>query len=70
MNGAVMIIARYHAREAVTRELRAQGIKLIHVEACEITRAANQYVDDHPEIISFATARYEDCVKRGLLKPP
>ena len=65
-----MTIARYYAREAVKRELRAQGIKLVHVEAGEITRAANQYIDDHPEIIAFASERYQDCVKRGLLRPP
>ena len=70
MNGAVMTIARYHAREAIKRELRSQGIKLSHVEASEITIAANKYVDDHPEIITFATERYQDCVKRGYLKPP
>jgi hypothetical protein len=70
MNGAVMTIARYYAREAVKRELRSQAIKLQQVEASEITRAANQYIDDHPEIIAFATERYRDCVKRGYLKPP
>jgi hypothetical protein len=63
MIGAVMTIARYPAREAVKAQLRAQGIKLIYVESCEPTRAANRYVEDHPEIISFATARYQDLVK-------
>jgi hypothetical protein len=70
MSGAVMTIARYFAREAVKQELRSKGIKLQLVEAGEISRAANRYVDDHPEIIAMATARYEDCVKRGVLKPP
>jgi hypothetical protein len=70
VTGTVFTIARYHAREAVKRELRSRGIKLAHVEASEITIAANQYIDDHPELIEFATARYQDCVKRGLLKPP
>jgi len=70
MNGAVMTIARYHAREFVKQELRSQGIKLQQVEASEISRAAIQYIDDHPEIITFATERYWDCVKRGVLKPP
>jgi hypothetical protein len=65
-----MTIARYYAREAVKRELRSQAIKLQTVEASEITRAANRYIDDHPELIAFAAARYQDCVKRGLLKPP
>ena len=69
MNGAVMTLARWHARQAVKRELYAQGIKLAHVESCEITRAANQYVEDHPEIIAFATEQYQDFVKRGILRP-
>jgi hypothetical protein len=70
MNGAVMTIARYHAREAVKAQLRAQGIKLMDVESREISLAAIRYVEDHPEIIAFATARYQDCVKRGLIKLP
>jgi hypothetical protein len=63
-----MTLARYYAREAVKRELRSQGI--VHVEAGEITRAANQYIDDHPEIIAFATERYRSFVESGRLKPP
>jgi len=70
MNGAVMTIARYFAREAVKRELYSQGIKLREVEAVELSRAANRYVEDHPEIIELATARYWDCVKRGVIKLP
>jgi len=58
MNGAVMTLARWHAREAVKAQSRAQGIKLIHVEAGEISRAANQYVDDHPEVIAKAWDSY------------
>jgi hypothetical protein len=54
MNGAVMTLARYHARQVIKRELYAQGIKLAHIEASEITRKANQYVEDHPEIVAFA----------------
>ena len=69
MNGAVMTLSRYYAREAVKRELKAQGIKLQRVESCEITLAANRYIEDHPEIITFATQQYHDFVKRGILKP-
>ena len=70
MTGAEMTLARYYAREAIKRELKGQGINLSHVEGCEITRAANQYVEDHPEIIAFATERYQDFVKSGRLRPP
>jgi hypothetical protein len=66
MTGAEMTLARYYAREAVKRKLRSQGIKLQRVEAREITVAANQYIDDHPEIIAFASERYQDFVKRSL----
>ena len=70
MNGAVMTLARYYARQAVKRELYAQGIKLASVECCEITRTANRYVDDHPEIIEFATEQYHRLVASGRLRPP
>ena len=63
-----MTLARWYARQAVKRELYAQGIKLQRVESCEITRAANRYVDDHPELFTLATERYQDFVKRGLLR--
>ena len=70
MTGAEITIARYYAREAVKRELRNRGIKLQDVEAREITVAANQYIDDHPEIIAFASERYRSLVESGRLKAP
>jgi hypothetical protein len=70
MNGAVMTFARYHARQAVKRELYAQGIKLASVESCEITRSANRYIVDHPEIVALATEQYWSFVKSGVLRAP
>jgi hypothetical protein len=70
MNGAVMTLARYHARQAIKRELLGQGLKLSHVEASEITRKANQYIENHPEIIAFAAERYRSLVASGRLRPP
>ena len=35
------------------------------VESREITIAANRYVDDHPEIITFATEEYHRLVASG-----
>lgn len=71
MNGAVMTLARWHAKQAVKKELYAKGVKLAHVEACEINRAANQYVEDHfPEIIALANESYRRLVATGRLKPP
>src|SRR5262249_3936448 len=70
MKGSEMTLARYYATQAVKRELYAQGIKLQQIEASEIARAANKYIDDHPEIIAFATERYRYLVESGRLKPP
>ena len=70
MYGAVMTLARWHARQEIKRQLYAQGIKLTHVEAGEITIAANRYIEDHPEIITFATEDYHRLVASGRLKPP
>jgi hypothetical protein len=69
MNGAVMTLARWHARQAVKRQLYAQGIKLQSVESCEITIAANQYVVDHPEIITFATQNITILLREAYCDP-
>ena len=68
MNGAVITLARWHARQEIKRQLYAKGIKLAHVESCEITIAAN--IDDHPEIIAFATEQYHSLVASGRLRTP
>ena len=70
MFGAVMTLARYEARQIIKRQLYAKGIKLAHVESCEITIAANRYIEDHPEIITFATEEYHRLIARGYLRPP
>ena len=70
MYGAVMTLARWEARKTIKRQLYDQGIKLAHVESREITIAANRYIEDHPEIIAFATEEYHRLVARGYLQPP
>jgi hypothetical protein len=70
MNGAEWTLARWHARQAVKRELLGQGLKLSHVEASEISRAANVYLDNHPELIVKATEQYRYLVESGRLKAP
>jgi hypothetical protein len=70
MTGAEWTLARWHARQAVKRELLGQGLKLSHVEACEISRAANVYLDNHPELIVKATEQYRYLVESGRLKAP
>jgi hypothetical protein len=52
MTGAEWTLTRFYARQAVKRDLL--GLKLSHIEASEITKAANQYIEDHPEIIEQA----------------
>ena len=69
MDGAVWTIARYNARQAVKRELLGQGLKLSHIEASDITRMANQYIEDHPEVIALASESYRSLVASGQLKP-
>jgi|307.fasta_scaffold281747_1 hypothetical protein len=46
MNGAVMTLARWYAREAIKKELYAQGIKVAHVEASYALLSANLCADD------------------------
>ena len=41
MDGAVFTLARYYARQTIKKELLSQGLKLSHIEAREITIAAN-----------------------------
>jgi hypothetical protein len=66
----VMTLARYYAKQAVKAQWLGQGIKLVHVEANELSRAANVYLGNHPELIAFATERYRSFVESGRLKPP
>jgi hypothetical protein len=49
MTGAEMTLARYYAKQAVKAQWLGQGIKLSHVEASEITRAANVHLSQHRE---------------------
>jgi hypothetical protein len=70
MNGAVFTLARWEARQIIKRQLYDQGVKLQTVESREISIAANRYVDDHPEIITFATEEYHRLVASGQLRPP
>jgi hypothetical protein len=70
VTGSEMTLARYYAKQAVKAQWQGQGIKLHHVEASELMRAANGYLNEHPELITFATERYQDFVKRGILRPP
>jgi hypothetical protein len=67
MNGSEFTIARYYALQAVKQQWKDQGKRL--PDFGELRREANDYLDNHPELIEFATERYRDFVKRGLLRP-
>jgi hypothetical protein len=53
-NGVVIILARLNARNIVKEDLRAQGIKLSHVDAREVTELAHRYLAAHPELLEQA----------------
>lgn len=58
-SGAVMTEARRLARNLVKDEMKRTGIKVSHVEASEITRAANEILNDvesGPELLAQAEA--------------
>jgi len=57
--GVVMTEARRLAKEIVKNELRAAGIRISHVEASEITKAANALIEADPSFIAQATANIE-----------
>ena len=47
------------AKEVVKNEIRAAGMKISHVEASEITKAANALIAADPAFIETATANIE-----------
>lgn len=57
--GVVMTEARRLAKEVVKNEIRAAGMKISHVEASEITKAANALIAADPSFIETATANIE-----------
>jgi len=57
--GVVMTEARRLAKEVVKNELRAAGIKISHVEASEITKAANELIAADPAFVEQAKTNIE-----------
>jgi hypothetical protein len=68
MNGSEFALARYYALQAVKQQWKDRGKRL--PEFGELRREANDYLDNHPELIEFATERYRYFVESGYLKPP
>lgn len=55
-SGPVMVEARRLALIIVKAEIKAQGIKLVHVPKTELTKLANELLTDRPEIVAQAEA--------------
>lgn len=51
VSGAVMTEARRLAKAIVKESIKENGEKVSHYTAAEITKAANQYIDENPEIL-------------------
>ena len=59
VSAVVMTEARRLAKEVVKNEIRAAGMKISHVEASAITKAANELIAADPSFIEAATANIE-----------
>jgi hypothetical protein len=54
-----IIIARQIAITRTKAELARQGIKIYRVKASDITRMANEYLGQHPELLAEADVKIE-----------
>ena len=66
MSLVIMTLARQAARKAVKRQFQAQGLKVSHIAAREITAAANDYLRDHPELIADARETVDCWLAEGF----
>lgn len=62
--GAIMTEARRLARQAVKDAIKADGGKISHYEASEITKAANALIEEYPEYVEQATKNVEERKKK------
>jgi hypothetical protein len=69
MNASEMTLARYYAKQAVKEQRRAAGLKPQDFEFRELAQAADGYLSNHPELITFASERYRSLVATGRLRP-
>lgn len=65
-SGAVMTEARRLAKALVKDAMKAAGIKISHVDASEITKAANAYIAQDPSIVEQAKANIEERAKKPV----
>jgi hypothetical protein len=58
-SGEIMVEARRLAKALVKEEMKRQGLKISHYKASEITKVANGWIDENPEIMEQAKANVE-----------
>jgi hypothetical protein len=64
---AARVLAMLRARQAVKRELQAQGLKVTQYSAAEITSWARCFLDDHPELIPAAREEARRMILSGAM---
>jgi hypothetical protein len=60
------VLAQLRARNAVKRELQAQGLKVSHYAAREISSWAQVYLEDHPQLLDEARPVVEAWLAQGV----
>jgi hypothetical protein len=63
----VKVLARQAARNAVKRQLQAQGVRVSHVRHADILAQASAYLDQHPELWEQALERAQ---REGMVENP
>jgi hypothetical protein len=55
---AITVLARVAAKKAIKEQLRADGVRVMLVPACEIEQRARAYLDANPRL-------YEEALERA-----
>jgi citrate lyase beta subunit len=61
-----LALARFAARKAVKRQLRAKGLRPTHIPPRQINVLANAYLAAHPELLAEARALVERWTAEGV----
>jgi hypothetical protein len=70
VNGAIMTLARYYAKQAVKAQYQRQGIRWQHTPGSVLHDPTMAYLDRHcEELVALATTSYRSFVESGLLRP-
>jgi predicted transcriptional regulator len=69
MSRAVIILAQREAIKAVTRQMRAKGLKIMQIPHKVIVTAADEYLQDHSELIAEAKETVLRWHAEGKFRP-